>query len=112
MPDGFGATQEEIVHYEKVLAQSKVVLTTAKAKPFVQDDFNTEMKKLTEIYSSFPNPHLSQGQPLNQIYDVFKHQHVKGVIGQIEEEIRNGEEALKTMRSIRSGKLRNMFPKK
>lgn len=60
MPDGLGATPEEIAEYEKTLKAAKKVLGTMKRSLFVRANFDKDIADLETAYKEMKKP-LTKG---------------------------------------------------
>lgn len=115
MPDGLGATTEEIAHYEKVLNAGLRVIRVMQTSPLNRANFDKEIADLHAAYNEMENPHIGKNSPMDQWPTYLKSLVDQGVtvtiLPQLQREVQSAEENLNTMKQIRGNNVKRMFPK-
>lgn len=115
MPDGLGATLEEIAEYEKTLKTAQKALGTMKSSPFVRANFDKAIADLETAYKEMKKP-LTKGSHMFDWPRHLKNMVDRGltvdVLPQLQEELSLAEENLKAMKEIRQSNVKRMIPKR
>lgn len=114
MPNGLGATPEEIAEYEKTFKAAQKALGTMKSSPFTRANFDKAIADLESAYGGMKNP-PTKGNPMFDWPRHLKNMVDRGltvdVLPQLQEELSLAEENLRVMKEIRKNNVKRMFPK-